>query len=74
MVCDAVHRLLQISGLSPRQEYVIYKVFWQGCDYQEIADEFDVTRERVRQVYQKALRKLRSPNRISRAIWESYYA
>lgn len=61
-------QLLKIlSTLQPREEKVIRLRF--GLDdgraetLQEIGDKFGVTRERIRQIEEKALRKLRHPSR-----------
>ena len=44
--------------------------FGIGCDrehtLEEIGQEFDVTRERIRQIEAKALRRLRAPERAGR--------
>ena len=56
------------SGLTPREEKVILMRF--GADpykkphtLEEVGKEFGVTRERIRQIEAKALRKLRHPSR-----------
>ncbi|MFQ5850387.1 MAG: sigma-70 family RNA polymerase sigma factor [Candidatus Binatia bacterium] len=54
-----------LAILSPRQEAVLRLRFGIGVprDYtlRELAERFSLTRERVRQIEEKALRKLRSP-------------
>lgn len=56
-----------LSTLTPREEKVLRLRF--GLDdgrtrtLEEVGKEFDVTRERIRQIEAKALRKLRHPNR-----------
>jgi RNA polymerase primary sigma factor len=56
-----------LKTLSPKEEKVIRMRFGIGCErehtLEEIGQEFDVTRERIRQIEAKALRKLRSPER-----------
>src|SRR6202165_3235666 len=56
-----------LKPLSPREEKVIRLRFGIGCErehtLEEIGQEFDVTRERIRQIEAKALRQLRSPER-----------
>ena len=56
-----------IKSLTPRQEKVIRLRFGIGCErehtLEEIGQEFDLTRERIRQIVAKALRHLRSPER-----------
>ena len=56
-----------LASLSPREERVLRMRF--GIDMntdhtlEEVGRQFDVTRERIRQIEAKALRKLRHPNR-----------
>jgi RNA polymerase primary sigma factor len=56
-----------LKTLSPKEEKVIRLRFGIGCDrehtLEEIGQEFEVTRERIRQIEAKALRQLRSPER-----------
>lgn len=62
---DAVRRVL--SSLTPREAKVLRMRF--GIDMkadhtlEEVGKQFDVTRERIRQIEAKALRKLRHPSR-----------
>jgi RNA polymerase primary sigma factor len=59
-----------LKTLSPREEMVIRLRFGIGCErehtLEEIGQEIDVTRERIRQIEAKALRQLRSPERARR--------
>ena len=64
-------QLLEIMDtLSPREKKVLKMRF--GIDngrprtLEEVGKEFDVTRERIRQIEAKALRKLRHPSRSKR--------
>jgi RNA polymerase primary sigma factor len=56
-----------LKTLSPKEERVIRLRFGIGCErehtLEEIGQEFEVTRERIRQIEAKALRQLRSPER-----------
>ncbi len=56
-----------LKTLSPKEEKVIRLRFGIGCErehtLEEIGAQFDVTRERIRQIEAKALRQLRSPER-----------
>src|SRR5690625_2674078 len=62
---EAVHEIL--AGLTPREAKVLRMRF--GIDMntdhtlEEVGKQFDVTRERIRQIEAKALRKLRHPTR-----------
>ena len=59
-----------LKTLSPKEETVIRLRFGIGCErehtLEEIGQEFDVTRERIRQIEAKALRQLRAPERARR--------
>ena len=75
-VDEAGHQLLRrelmsvLKSLTPREERVITLRF--GLDdgrprtLEELGKEFNVTRERIRQIEAKALRKLRHPSRAKR--------
>ena len=56
-----------LQTLTPREEKVLRKRFGIGIDsehtLEEVGQDFDVTRERIRQIELKALNKLRHPNR-----------
>ncbi|MHB8883407.1 MAG: RNA polymerase sigma factor RpoD [Thermodesulfovibrionales bacterium] len=56
-----------LSSLSEREQNIIRKRFGLGEDrpstLEEVGLEFDVTRERIRQIEVKAIRKLRHPSR-----------
>jgi RNA polymerase primary sigma factor len=62
--------LAVINSLTPREQKVIRLRY--GIDdgkprtLEEVGREFKVTRERIRQIEAKALRKLRNPNRTRR--------
>ena len=72
----ASHTLLKeqladvLKTLTPREEKVLRLRF--GLDdgrphtLEEVGEEFDITRERIRQIEAKALRKLRHPTRAKR--------
>ena len=59
-----------LSTLTPREEKVLRKRFGIGekTDHtlEEVGQDFEVTRERIRQIEAKALRKLRHPSRSTR--------
>ena len=68
---DLVNQLNSVlSTLTPREEKVIRKRFGIGEKYdytlEEVGQIFDVTRERIRQIEAKALRKLRHPIRATK--------
>jgi RNA polymerase primary sigma factor len=56
-----------LATLTPREEKVLRMRFGIGekSDHtlEEVGNDFDVTRERIRQIEAKALRKLRHPTR-----------
>jgi RNA polymerase primary sigma factor len=59
-----------LQSLAPREEMVLRKRFGIGLhsEYtlEEVGQDFEVTRERIRQIEAKALRKLRHPSRSKR--------
>ena len=59
-----------LSTLTEREEKVLRKRFGIGEKYdhtlEEVGQDFDVTRERIRQIEAKALRKLRHPSRAQK--------
>ncbi len=58
---------LVLLTLAPRERDIVRSSFGIGCtemSLEEIADKYDLTRERVRQLKEKALRKLRSPQAL----------
>ena len=56
-----------LKSLTPKEEQIIRRRFGIGEDeprtLEEVGLEFDVTRERIRQIEAKAIRKLRHPSR-----------
>jgi len=62
---EHIHNALKT--LSPKEQYIIAKRYGLFGDapatLEEVGSEFDVTRERIRQIEVKALRKLRHPSK-----------
>ncbi len=52
-----------LNSLSPREEYVVRRRFFEDDTLDDIADDMGVQRERIRQIEGKALRKLKHPSR-----------
>ena len=55
-----------LSTLSSREREIIKSFFGIGCQemtLEEIGERFGLTRERVRQIKEKAIRRLKSPSR-----------
>ena len=61
------HLLQVLSTLTPREQEVLIMRYGikdsRPKTLEEVGKEFNVTRERIRQIEAKALRKLRHPNR-----------
>lgn len=57
-----------IATLTPREQKVIHERFDHERTLQEIGDDFEVTRERIRQLEAKALGRLRHPSRAARLV------
>ena len=58
-----------LDSLRPRERKVIIEKHFNGKTYEEIGNDFDVSRERIRQIEAKAFRKLRHP-KISSGLQE----
>ncbi len=74
---DAAFRLLlrtHVEGLldllTPREQKILRLRFGLGVDrnytLEEVGEEFQVTRERIRQIEAKAIRKLKQPSKVRR--------
>jgi len=68
---DLAEQVKKVLGtLTPREERVLRMRFGVGekSDHtlEEVGQDFEVTRERIRQIEAKALRKLRHPSRSKR--------
>jgi len=61
-----------LSKLSPREERILRKRFGIGLakDYtlEEVGQEFCITRDRIRQIEAKALRKLKHPSKSEKLL------
>lgn len=65
---DDIHKILET--LTPKESKIIKLRFGIDCDrsytLEEVGQEFNLTRERIRQIEGKALRKLRHPSRLKK--------
>jgi RNA polymerase primary sigma factor len=67
-----------LPTLTPREEKILKMRFGidekGGHTLEEVGKVFDVTRERIRQIEAKALRKLRHPSRFKqlKVIWKDW--
>jgi RNA polymerase primary sigma factor len=56
-----------LASLTPREERIVRMRFGLGMNsdhtLEEVGQQFSVTRERIRQIEAKALRKLKHPSR-----------
>ena len=60
------------TSLTERESDVIFKYYRDGMTYDEIAKKYDRTRERIRQIHNKALRKLKCKSRCEKYILYDY--
>ena len=64
-----------LASLTPREERVLRMRFGIGMNtdhtLEEVGQQFSVTRERIRQIEAKALRKLKHPSRVAQAAGAS---
>ncbi len=61
----------RIADLTPQQQEIVYMYFWLNMTYAEIGRQYGVSRQRVHQMIEKTLNKLRST--LSRETPEDYY-
>lgn len=59
MLCNAIRVGIEFTPLYDREKSVVLGVIDGGKTFTEIGEEWDLTRERVRQIYNKALCRLR---------------
>jgi RNA polymerase primary sigma factor len=57
-----------IGTLTPREQRVLQIRFHKDGTLEDAAKAFDVTRERIRQIEAKALRKMRHPDRTKSLV------
>ena len=62
-----------ISTLTEREQYVITSYYKEGKNFEDIGETYCVTRERIRQLLAKAVRKLSSPHRKN-AVFEGWHS
>jgi RNA polymerase sigma factor (sigma-70 family) len=62
---DVVRTLLERTELTEREDLVIRMVVIEDCTMQDVGDLLGVTLERVRQILNKGLRKLRHPHALA---------
>lgn len=60
------------NDLIERESDVIFKYYRDGMSYDEIGREYERTRERIRQIKAKALRKLKGRSRSNKYIFYTY--
>ena len=53
----------KLSSLTPKEHQALVMRFWHEMTLEEVGKAFNVTRERLRQIEAKALRKLSHPSR-----------
>ena len=58
-----------LSRLPPRQRRLVYAVNFEQATFQQVANEFGISRSRVSTLYQRALRQLRGNLNCS---WEAF--
>ena len=61
----------ELATFSAREQKVIQMRYFQGLTYESASKVLGLTRERVRQIEAKVLRRLRSPERKKLAEWKT---
>ena len=54
-----LEEIFNSSLLTSREKDILYKIFYQDYLIKTIANEYNLTRERIKQIEAKALRKIR---------------
>jgi len=62
-ICRLITEALET--LSPREAKVLQLRYLQDCTLEEVGKLFELTRERIRQIEHKALRKMKHPSRFN---------
>lgn len=57
---EFLQKLMDQAFITPREHLVLHERFFRDQTLEEIALRYDITRERVRQIQERALRKLRT--------------
>ena len=57
-----------LNALTPREEAVIRKRFFEGMSYYELNLDYEVTQKRIIMIETRALRKLRHPTQHRRLL------
>lgn len=57
--------LNSLDALTPKESKIVYARYFEDWTLEELSDHFNLSRERIRQVEMKALRKLRTAHRSS---------
>ena len=67
---DQAKRLLlsSLDALTPKESKIVYARYFEDWTLEELSDHFNLSRERIRQVEMKALRKLRTAHRSAPAL------
>lgn len=62
---EILHKLLDraLGTLTLREEKILKEIFYEGKTLEQIGEDFDVSRERIRQLRDNAIRKLKHPSR-----------
>lgn len=63
-LCDAIRIGLEFTPLYEREKNIVLGVLCGGKTLKEVGAEYDITQERTRQIYEKALRRLRDAIRL----------
>lgn len=58
-ICDAIRIGLEFTPLYEREKNIVLGVLSGGKTLKEVGAEYDITQERTRQIYEKALRRLK---------------
>lgn len=69
-ISDIIKMKAKLHELTPRENKILELRYYCDLKLEEVGEEFMVTRERIRQVEAKALRKLRTKMKISKYCYK----
>jgi DNA-directed RNA polymerase specialized sigma subunit len=61
-----------LAILTPRESKILKEKYFNGCTYDEIGKMFDITQERVRQIQERAFRKIRASFRRGEVTFNQF--
>jgi len=71
---EFICKIIDVIGLNDREKDILKKILFDQLTYDKVALKYDLTRERIRQIFEAAKRKLRHRIITSVIFYEPYIA